>query len=113
MSDRDLFLLGRSFLGAATLGSGVLQLVIGEFVRLVPKLPPWVPAPAAWACLVGAVLIVLGLAILLARMETKAASLLGAFLLFDLVFFYLPQLLSSPAMDRPYLRGFMWTNPLK
>jgi uncharacterized membrane protein YphA (DoxX/SURF4 family) len=34
-------------------------------------------------------------------------------LLVDLVFLYAPSLVATPGMDYPFLRGFMWTNPLK
>jgi uncharacterized membrane protein len=105
--------LGRTFFGAATLASGVLQLTTGDFVRLVPKLPSWVPAPSALAYLAGVVLVAIGLAILSGRMARPALSLLGVMILLDVVLVYVPQMVSNPEMDRPFLRGFMWTNPLK
>jgi uncharacterized membrane protein YphA (DoxX/SURF4 family) len=105
--------VGRVFFGLATFASGVLQLVIGDFVRLVPKLPSWVPATPAWACLVGVVLVVLGLAILSGRRTRPASSLLGAMILLDVVLLYAPQMVWNPGIDHPFLRGFMWTNPLK
>lgn len=105
--------LGRSFFGVATVASGVLQLVTGDFVRLVPKLPAWVPAPSLWAYLFGVVLVVIGLAILSGRMARAAASLLLVMILVEVLFLYIPQIGSNPLIDRPYLRGFMWTNPLK
>jgi uncharacterized membrane protein YphA (DoxX/SURF4 family) len=107
------FSIGRGFLGAATMASGVLQLVVGDFVRLVPKLPAWVPAPSAWAYLAGAALVVIGLAIASGRMARPTASVLAVMLLVDLVFLYAPTLVATPGMDYPFLRGFMWTNPLK
>jgi uncharacterized membrane protein len=106
--------VGRSLLGLATLGSGVLQLVTGDFVRLVPKLPAWVPVPPMVLTYpTGLVLVAIGLAILSGRMMRPALVLLVAMILLDLVLVYAPQMVSSPEMDRPYLRGFMWTNPLK
>jgi uncharacterized membrane protein YphA (DoxX/SURF4 family) len=107
------FSLGRIFFGVATMASGVLQLVSGDFVRLVPKLPAWVPAPSLIAYLVGVVLVAIGLAVLSGRMARPAASLLGVMILLDVVLLYAPRLVWNPEMDRPYLRGFMWTNPLK
>ncbi len=105
--------LGRSFFGLATMASGVLQLVTGEFVRLVPKMPAWIPAPSAWAYLTGVVLVVTGLAILSGRMARTAASRRGRDDPRDG-----PR--PVPALDGgesghrpPFLRGFMWTNPLK
>jgi len=107
------FSLGRSFLGVATLSSGVLQLVIGDFVRLVPKPPASVPPRALWAYLVGVVLVVIGAAILWGRMARAAAAVLGVMLLVLVFLLYLPQIGAHPEIDRPWLRGFMWTNPLK
>ena len=107
------FSLGRCSFGAATVASGVLQLVTSDFVRIVPKLPAWVPAHSACAYLVGAALVVIGLAIASGRMVRPAASLLAAMLLVDLLFLYAPTLVATPGMDYPFLRGFMWTNPLK
>lgn len=107
------FSLGRSFFGAATTASGVLQLVTGDFVRLVPKLPAWVPTHSTWAWVVGVVLVAAGLAILTGRMARTAASILGAMILVMVLLLYMPQMLWNPVIDRPLLRGFMWTNPLK
>jgi uncharacterized membrane protein len=105
--------LGRIFVGVAATASGVLQLVTGDFVRLVPKLPAWVPANSAWAYLVGVVLVALGLAIVSDRMTRPAASLLGLMMMLVVAFLYAPTLVWSAGIDRPYLRGFLWTNPLK
>jgi uncharacterized membrane protein len=106
------FPLGRWFFGLAVLGSGVLQLVISDFVRLVPKTPAWVHQPAlAW--LAGVVLVVIGLRIVSAKTARAAASVLAALILLDLVLLYAPQMVVNPSVERPFLRGFMWTNPLK
>jgi uncharacterized membrane protein len=110
---RAAFSLGRSFLGAATLASGVLQLVVGDFVRLVPKLPGSAPVRSLSAHLVGVVLVAIGAAILLGRMVKVAAALLGVLLLVLDFFLYLPSIGANPQIDRPWLRGFMYTNPLK
>lgn len=107
------FSLGRSFLGAATMASGVLQLVIGDFVRLVPKAPGAVPPRPLWAYLVGVVLVAIGAAILSGRMARAATAVLGVMLLVLVFLVYLPQIGAHPEIDRPWLRGFMWTNPLK
>jgi len=79
----------------------------------VPKLPAWVPAPSALAYLVGVVLLAIGLAVLSGRMVRLALVVLVAMILLDLALVYVPLMVSSPGMDRPYLVGFMWTNPLK
>jgi uncharacterized membrane protein len=113
MESPTTFSLGRIFFGVATVGSGVLQIVAGDFVRLVPKLPAWVPAPSAWAYLVGVVLVAIGLAILSDHLTRSASSLLGVMILLVLLLLYAPTMVWNAEMDRPYLRGFMWTNPLK
>ncbi len=105
--------VGRVFLGAAVAASGVLQLVTGEFVRLVPKLPAWVPAPSVWPFVVGILLVATGLGILTNKVMRPALLLLIVMILLDLALVYAPLLVSNPGMDRPYLVGFMWTNPLK
>jgi uncharacterized membrane protein len=107
------FSLGRTLFGVATMASGVLQLVTGDFVRLVPKLPTWVPAPSAWAYLAGVVLVAIGLALLSGRRARAAASLLGVMVLLMVVFLHAPAMVRNPEIDRPFLLGFMWTNPLK
>lgn len=108
----SMITLGRSFFGAATMASGVLQIATGDFVRLVPTLPAWVPAHSLWASAVGMVLVVAGLAILTGRLTRTAAAIVGTLLLVDLLSL-LPQMVVNPAFDRPFLRGFMWTRPLK
>jgi uncharacterized membrane protein len=105
--------LGRSFFGLATIASGVLQLVTGDFVRIVPALPSWVPAPSAWARLAGVVLVVAGFAMVSGRRARTAASVVGTLLLAKLVLLNAPQMVWNPLIDRPLLRGFMWTNPFK
>jgi uncharacterized membrane protein len=105
--------IGRLFLGLATIASGVLQLATGQMVRLVPKLPGWVPAPGLWPYAIGAVFIALGLAIVAGRMVRTAATVLASMVLAEVVLLYAPQMVVNPVVDRPFLRGFMWTNPLK
>jgi uncharacterized membrane protein YphA (DoxX/SURF4 family) len=105
--------VGRVFFGLATAASGVVQLVIGDFVRLVPKVPAWLPAPSVWAFATGVILLAIGLSVLTGKMTRPALLLLVAMILLDLALVYAPSLVWNPGMDRPYLVGFMWTNPLK
>ena len=91
----------------------MLQLATGDFVRLVPKLPGWVPAPSTWAYLVGVTLVLIGLAILSGRGARTAATVLAAMIFIDVFFLYPTQFVNNPVVDRPFFRGFMWTNPLK
>jgi uncharacterized membrane protein len=104
---------GRDFIGLATLASGAMQLTTGEFIRLVPARQAWMPVLPLAAYIVGVVLVVIGLALLDGRRVRAAGTALAALLLFLFVFFCAPSLFASTGMDRPYLRGFMWTNPLK
>jgi uncharacterized membrane protein YphA (DoxX/SURF4 family) len=103
--------LGRTLFGLGVMGSGVLQLVIGGFVRLVP-VPGWVPAPRVLAYVLGVVLLALGLAIVSGRMPRTAATVVAALVLAMLVVLH-PSRFFDPDIDRLLLRGFMWTNPLK
>jgi uncharacterized membrane protein len=105
--------VGRWFVGLAVLASGALQLTTREFVRLVPARPSWMPSLPLAAYLVGVILVLIGLAFLQGRRVRAAATILAALFLFLFVFFCAPSLLATPGMDRPYLHGFMWTNPLK
>jgi uncharacterized membrane protein YphA (DoxX/SURF4 family) len=98
---------GRVFFGVAVLLSGLQQLVIGQFVRIVPKLPDWVPAQPALARLAGLLLVALGAALLGGRLARLAASVLAFLLLAILVLLYVPQIATNP------WTGFMYTNPLK
>jgi uncharacterized membrane protein len=109
------FSLGRALFGLALIGSGLLQLVHGEFIRLVPERPVWLPAPAhaGLVYLIGFLLVALGAAILSGRLVTTAATILAALLLFDVLVIYPPSMFANPQIDRPLLRGFMYTNPLK
>ena len=98
--------LGRIFFAFGLIGSGLQQLVRHEFVRLVPKLPQWVASPGIWAGLSGALLIVVGLAILVDRKRRPAA--LAAAGLFVVVFLlYVPGVIVNPGA------GYVWTNPCK
>jgi len=98
--------VGRVFLGLAVLLSGLQQLVIGQFVRIVPKLPEAVPAQPVLARLGGLLLVALGIALVGGKLARLAASVV-ALLLFATLALYLPQIATNP------LAGFMYTNPLK
>ena len=99
--------LGRIFFSIAVVGSGLRQLITADFMRLVPPLPAWVPWHSFWACLVGVVLVVAGVAIGTGRMARWAAAVLGGMLLLAILFLHLPLAATDP------LVGFMWTNPCK
>jgi uncharacterized membrane protein len=110
--DPRLLTLGRCLLGGATIAAGLMQLVLGRFVRLVPEPTLWKPVPPVAAYLVGALLVALGLGILTARLARTAATVLSGLLLSNVVLF-VATMIRNPVVDTPFLRGFMYTNPLK
>jgi len=103
----DLNSLGRYFYACAAVGSGIQQLVRADFVRVVPKLPVWVPAQPFLACAVGGVLIVAGAAILSGYQSRRAALALAALLVATFVFQRVPEIIANPSV------GYIWTNPSK
>src|SRR5688572_20253929 len=84
-----------------------MQLINRDFVRLVPKLPAWVPAPNAGPVVIGAVLLAIGLAFITNRKTRVAANLVVGLLLASFVIQRIPEILANPGT------GFIWTNPAK
>ena len=107
MTDATANRIGRVFYGLAVLGTGLQQLAIGQFVRIVPRPPLWIPAQPVLARLGGVLLVAIGLALLSGKLARLAASVLAALLLAILLFLYVPAIPTNP------LAGFMYTNPLK
>lgn len=107
-----LLTLGRCLLGGATIAAGLMQLVLGRFVRLVPEPTLWKPFPPAAAYLIGVLLVALGLAVLAGRLARTAATVLSGLLLANVLLF-VATMIHNPAVDTPFLRGLMYTNPLK
>ena len=100
--------VGRIFFSIAVVASGLLQLLMASFVRLVPPLPEWIPSHSSWARLIGIVLVVTGLALLgKGRWARRAAAVLGVMIFLDFLFLHLPLAATNPSA------GFMWTNPAK
>lgn len=97
---------GRIFFATGLLGSGLLQLVRHDFVRLVPKLPAWAPVPTVWPCLSGLILVATGLA-LVANRRRRFAAFVAGFLLLVVLLLYLPDVSANPYV------GYLWTNPCK
>ena len=84
-----------------------MQLVNRDFVRLVPKLPGWVPVPGVWPIVTGVLLLAIGVAFMANRKAGAAANLLVAMLLASFVVQRIPEIMASPGT------GFIWTNPAK
>lgn len=99
--------LGRLFFAISMVAFGIQQLVTGDFVRLVPPLPAWVPGHSFWACLVGVLLLAAGAAIGTGYKARPAAAVLVVMLALSILFLHLPKIATNPKV------GFMWTNPCK
>jgi uncharacterized membrane protein YphA (DoxX/SURF4 family) len=101
----DARAVGRCFLGLAASGSGALQLVIGQPVRLFST--GGGESPSAWPYIVGVVLLAAGCAIAAGRRVRTGAAVLAGLILMSLVVASLPRLLANPWV------AHLWTNPLK
>jgi len=92
---------GRICLVAAVAATGLMQIINVGFVRLVPKLPDWLPAQAFGAVVTGAVLVLVGGAVLMEYKPRLAANVLAG-LLVVLFGFRLPELApNSGALVNP------------
>ena len=85
---------GRYCLGAAVAASGLMQIVNAAFVRLVPKLPEWLPAQQPAAVAVGVALVLIGAAIITGY-KTRVAALGLAGLLLMTFGFRLPEMAAN------------------
>src|SRR4029450_570289 len=102
---KNLTKVGCVFIAIAMIAFGLQHFVYLDFVtRLVPKLPPWIPAHTLLACVFGALLIIAGLAILLGKEARFLTLLLAAVILVSFVVLYVPLLVANP------LSAGMWTN---
>ena len=73
--------VGRTCLGAAVAASGLMQIINAGFVRLVPKLPEWLPAQSFGAVATGTVVVLIGVSVLTGYKIRVAASGLAGLLL--------------------------------
>jgi uncharacterized membrane protein len=103
---KHLAQIARIGVGVAVACSGLMQGVNAEFVRLVPALPAWVPAPPVLAIASGAALMLIGGA-LIANWRTRGAALALTVLLTMVLLARMPEILGNPGA------GFVWTNPAK
>src|ERR1700710_3140629 len=99
--------VGRLFFAISMMAFGIQQLVTAQFVRVVPPLPAWMPAPGLWAYGVGIVLILAGAALATEIEGLEAAVVLSGLIVLAIVLLHLPRALAEPAV------GFHWTNPCK
>ena len=106
MATARLAALGGALLAVAVVASGVMQIVNGEFVRLV-TIPTWLPWPRAWAIAAGVAAMVLGAAMFSRTLARPAAATLGGLLLASFAVRVATEVAADP------WTGFRWTNPLK
>ena len=99
--------LGRLFFAISMMAFGIQQLATAQFVRVVPPLPGWMPAPSLWAYGIGLLLIVLGAALATGVKGREAAVVLSGLIVLAIVCLHLPRALAEPGV------GFHWTNPCK
>lgn len=98
--------IGRIFIALAVIGSGLMQLMRQEFVRLVPKMPTWMGGSSLWAILAGGILVAVGTALVFDRKRRLMGTILAVLFLLTFLL-YIPGLISNPGP------GYMWTNPCK
>lgn len=93
-----LVILGRSLIGITAIFFGIQQFLHPTLAYGVPlgkSMPAWIPAPAVIGYLTAAILLVAGLAILLARKTRMAATYLGSWILLLVIVVYGPILITS------------------
>ena len=97
--------IGRLLFALAVLLSGIFQLVTGRYVNLVPVHPGRLPPP--WQpSLCGALLVLIGVALLVRRTVSVAAVMLAALLLTLFLGLSLPLALAHAST------GYVWVDPL-
>jgi uncharacterized membrane protein YphA (DoxX/SURF4 family) len=102
-----LVTVGRVLFVAAVAASGAMQVVNGEFVRLVRASPDGWLRPGFWPTAAGLLLLALAAGMILRGWSRPAAAALGFLLLLSFVFLRVPEIAADP------WTGFRWTNPLK
>ena len=101
----DPFLrLGRYFFGLSMVAFGIQHFFDS---RLTVRIgPPWILGRPLWACVVGAVLIAAGGAILFGKKLRLAATILGTMIFLYSLLFYLPRIAAHPRDPGPWTSGF-------
>jgi uncharacterized membrane protein len=97
--------LGRFFLAIAMTAFGAQHFFYLDFVtRVFPRLPAWIPAHTFLSCVLGALLLASGAAIMIEKAARTSALLLGAIILSSFALLYLPLLITTPP------NGGLWTS---
>ncbi|HEY2798540.1 MAG TPA: hypothetical protein VGK26_11680 [Thermoanaerobaculia bacterium] len=103
-----LLSLGRWFYALPMVAFGVLYLAVGDLTpRFLPGWPAWLPGRAGAPYVLGALLIVSGLAVLLERGGRAGALCIAALIAVSLLVGYVPRILARPGF------GGAWTGPAK
>ena len=84
-----LLKIGRFFLAIPLLVFAIQYLVIGKYQGGLPPMPPWAQGGAVGAYLVGALLLVTGVAILLNKQARLLSLATGAWFVFSFFVFHL------------------------
>jgi len=104
---RPLLLAGRYGFGLAIAGSGVMQVLNGEYVRLASNLPGWLGASPALPVTSGVLLVLIGGAIVTGYRLKVAALLFAVLMLATFILKGIPDIAANPGA------GYVWTNPAK
>jgi uncharacterized membrane protein len=94
---------GRYCFALALLAFGVQHFVFARYATGLG--PPWIPGHTLRACLMGAVLVLTGLAIVSRKKDRCAAIVLGVVLLVFSLFAYLPRLFANLHDPGPWTSG--------
>ena len=97
---------GRVLFGLGVIGFGTQQLLLGQFVRLVPALPASFPTPLL-ARAIGLLLLASGIAIVSKASLRMGAIVFGSLLAISFLLLQVPTVIGDPA------HGYQWTNPCK
>jgi uncharacterized membrane protein len=93
----NLARVGRFFLAIPMVAFGAQHFAYLDFVtRVFPKLPAWIPAHTFLVCVLGAILLGAGAAMMAERAARSTALLLGVIILSSFVLLHLPLLIMAP-----------------
>jgi uncharacterized membrane protein len=98
MPAKQIAAIARTFVAVGMAAFGIHQLAYGSFARWVAKLPSWVPAPAIWPYLTGAVFAAGAAAILFRKQARTAALILSAMILAIAVLLHPFEIVSNPGV---------------
>jgi len=101
----SLLRIGRLLFALSVVASGIYQLVTGRYVNLVPVNPAHLP-PAWQPCVLGVLLVLIGLGLLIRKTVSASAATLAVLLLVLFFGFSLRVALRQASM------GYVWVDPL-